>query len=162
MPNILTQSSRRNEEYGYPSTYSPPRNMLSKMAQDIENRRQIGLAQAVATGQIPHDIAYGEESLSPPTVGHVSIDPSDYIGPGLFKMAATKVIPMMAGMTLTKGDDMARLIREAQRQIEAENAAKNLIKYQPDSHRMRNALVGIGAGGAGLAGGYYGADYLSK
>ena len=161
----MPSPSQRNAEYGYPSNYSPPRNMLAKMAQDIEVRRQMG------NPQVPQDIAYGEQGLEAPRVYGVSIDPTDYLGPGLLKtfggaliakVGAAKALPMMAGMMSSKGDDMARLISEAQAQIEAENAAKNALNYKPANNQVRNALVGIGAGGAGLAGGYYGTDYLSK
>lgn len=166
MPNAMTLAAQRNAEYGYPSSYSPPRNMLAKMAQDIETRKQMELAQAVASGQIPHDIAYGEQGLEAPNINGISLDPTDYIGPGTLKAGG------MLGMGLigtTKGagrgleeSAMAKIIREAQAQIDAENAARMMIKSQPANNRVRNALIGIGAGGAGLAGGYYGADYLSK
>jgi len=173
MPNAMYD--QLNAEYNHPSNtgYSPLRNMLAKMAQDIENRKQIALAQQVATGQIPHDVAYGEQGLETPNVNGISIDPTDYLGPGEFKSiggalltklgaGAAKGLPMMAGMAATKGDDMARLIQQAQAEIDAKNAIKNAIRYQSDTHPVRNALIGLGAGGAGVAGGYYGADYLSK
>lgn len=171
MPNALYD--QLNAEYSHPSTGYVPRNSLAKMAQDIENRKQLALAQAVAYGQMPHDVAYGEQGLQGPNVSGISIDPTDYIGPMEAKtlgtalltklgMGAAKGLPMMAGMTINKGDDMARLIHEAQAQIDAENAAKNALRYQSDTHPVRNALIGLGAGGAGLVGGYYGADYLSK
>jgi len=163
----MSNALSRNAEYSHPFSagYIAPRNSLAKMAQDIEDRKQIALAQAVASGQIPHDIAYGEEGLQSPSVHGISIDPTDYIGPGTMKVLggalAAKGLPFAIGMMKApEGEAMAKLIREAQLQIEAENAAKNLVR--PDGHRIRNALIGIGAGGAGLAGGYYGTDYLSK
>jgi hypothetical protein len=175
MPNALYD--QMNAEYNHPSNLGyqpPPRNMLAKMAQDIENRKQLMLAQQVASGQIPHDIVYGEQGLESPNIGGISLDPTDYIGPGEIKTLGSALLaklgmgaikgglPMMVGMTASKGDDMARLIREAQAQIDAENATRNLVRSQPDNNRVRNALIGLGAGGAGVAGGYYGADYLSK
>jgi hypothetical protein len=76
---------------------------------------------------------------------------------GMGLLGATKGAGREVGETA-----MAKLLREAQAQIDAENAAKNALRYQSDSHPVRNALIGLGAGGAGLAGGYYGADYLSN
>jgi len=68
------------------------------------------------------------------------------------------------------GDDVARsvpssniteLIRQAQSQIEAENAIKNALKYTTNN-RVRNTMVGAGAFGAGVGAGYYGIDKATK
>lgn len=166
--NALVLAAQRNAEFGHSGQpdYAPPRNYLAKMAQDIDRRKQIALAQAVATGQIPHDVAYGEEGLEAPNVHGISIDPTDYLGPGALKAGGLMGLGLIGSMKGTGRDvgesAMSRLIREAQAQIDAENATRNAVNFQPATNRTRNALIGIGAGGAGLAGGYYGTDYLTK
>jgi len=52
--------------------------------------------------------------------------------------------------------EMAQLMREAQLQIQAENAARNSVKTIPDTNSLSNAATGIGSFGAGVGTGYLG------
>lgn len=56
--------------------------MTHKGSGETPSDESIQTAIKVGTGKLSADVAYGEEGLSPPTVGPISIDPVDYLSPG--------------------------------------------------------------------------------
>lgn len=124
-----------------------PEDAYKRLAGEAEARltqARMNLTPAERAAQYPYDPAYFEQATGVPL--------------------NSLIVRKEGGnaMSMPQDNAMTRLIREAQAQIDAENAAKNAIRYTTQDNRVRNALIGIGAGGAGVAGGYYGADYLAR
>jgi hypothetical protein len=66
----LTREERLNAEYGHTPMQPAykPRNIFEKVMMDAERKRQLQEDWKVAQGELPADIAYGEEGLQAPSV----------------------------------------------------------------------------------------------